>query len=59
MKEGDAIFEKVTGSKNKGMEQRSNKIENTYLPSNLSVSITMGNRMIEPVSIGIPKSQPT
>lgn len=47
------------GSKNRGIEQRSNKVENTYLPPNLSVSIPTGNRIIEPVSIGIPKSQPT
>src|SRR3970040_1319882 len=47
------------GSKKKGMEQRSNKKEKTYFPPYLSVSIPIGKRIMEPVKIGIPKSQPT
>ena len=47
------------GSKNKGMEQRSNKKEKTYFPPYLSVSIPIGKRIMEPVKIGIPKSHPT
>jgi hypothetical protein len=47
------------GSRNKGIEQRSSNMENTYFPPNLSVKIPIGKRIIEPVRIGIPRSQPT
>jgi hypothetical protein len=47
------------GNRNKGIEQRRSKRENTYLPPNLSVSMPMGKRITDPVRIGIPKSHPT
>ena len=47
------------GNKNNGIEQRRSKMENTYLPPNLSVNIPIGKRIIDPVRIGIPKSHPT
>jgi hypothetical protein len=34
-------------------------MEKTYFPPNLSVKIPIGKRIIEPVRIGIPRSQPT
>ena len=49
----------ANGSRNNGIEQRSNNSENTYLPPNLSVNIPIGRRITEPVKIGIPSSHPT
>jgi hypothetical protein len=34
-------------------------MEKTYFPPNLSVKIPIGNRIMEPVRIGIPRSHPT
>ena len=47
------------GNRNKGIEQRRSKRENTYLPPNLSVSMPIGKRITDPVRIGIPRSHPT
>src|SRR6187402_1285130 len=49
----------ASGKRNKGIEQRRSNKENTYLPPNLSVSMPIGKRMMDPVKIGIPKSHPT
>ena len=49
----------ASGSKNKGIEQRRSKKENTYLPPNLSVKIPIGKRIMEPVKMGIPNNHPT